>query len=96
MAPLQVYCATGDVNFSVQDCQAIFAALEHRYADGKRDQLDGLTIEYDSWWFNLRASHTESLVRLNLEAHDCREMTARKDEVVAVIRQADPSAKLVQ
>jgi len=93
IAPLQVYCDSGEINFSVRDCQAIFSALEHRYADGKQDHLDGITIEYADWWFNLRSSHTEPVIRLNLEAQDCQEMQRKRDEVIAVIHQADATAK---
>jgi phosphomannomutase len=60
--------------------------VRERYADGRQDDLDGLTVQYDDWWFNLRPSNTEPLLRLNVEA-DSRELMERKrDEVLAVIR----------
>jgi len=95
VAPLQVYCASGEINFSVQDRQAIFTTLEQHYANAKQDHLDGLTIDCHDWWFNLRQSHTEPLIRLNLEARDCDEMNRKKDEVTALIKQADPTTRNV-
>ena len=50
-------------------------------------ELDGLSIEFDDWWFNVRGSNTEPLMRLNLEAVDPKTMTARRDEILAVIRE---------
>ncbi len=49
---------------------AVFFALEDRYKDAGKDYLDGLTVEYPAWWFNLRASNTDPVMRLNLEAND--------------------------
>ena len=62
------------MNFHVADKAAAIAALKARYADGRQDELDGITTEYgdvgdrDWWWFNVRPSNTEPLLRLNLEA----------------------------
>jgi phosphomannomutase len=59
-----------------------------RYADGAQMTLDGLSVEYPDWHFNVRPSNTEPLIRLNLEAATPEAMAARRDEVVAVIRGA--------
>ncbi|MBP5786530.1 MAG: phosphomannomutase/phosphoglucomutase, partial [Kiritimatiellae bacterium] len=57
-----------------------------RYADASILELDGLSFEYPTWWFNVRCSNTEPLVRLNLEAKTPEEMAARRDEVLSIIR----------
>ena len=71
VAPLRKYCATGEINFKVRDVKETQTQIEDFYAkvDGaKLDYLDGLTVEFGEWWFNLRSSNTEPLLRLNLEA----------------------------
>lgn len=94
IAPLRKYAATGEINMEVADKEAAFAALEEKYKDGEQDHLDGLSVDYESWWFNLRASNTEPLVRLNLEAGSEEEMETRREEVLATIRKKDPSMKI--
>jgi phosphomannomutase len=96
VGPLRKYYATGEINIRVSDNQAIFAALEGRYDDAGKDHLDGLSIEYDTWWFNLRTSNTEPLLRLNLEANDQTTRGKRCKEVLAVVRAADPTMKVVE
>lgn len=84
--PLQRYFSSGEINSTVEDPPAILAALRSRYADGRLVELDGLTVAYDDWWFNVRASNTEPLVRLIVEA-DTPELVAEKgDELTALIR----------
>jgi phosphomannomutase len=68
LAPLQRTHRTGEVNFRVADKDGLLRALAEAFKDGRQDTLDGITVEYDDWWFNVRASNTEPLVRLNLEA----------------------------
>jgi phosphomannomutase len=89
--PLQTYYAMGEINIQVMNKEAVFAALEAAYKDAQKDHLDGLTIEYDAWWFNLRASNTEPLMRLNLEAADQTTEEEKKQEVLRVISKVDPS-----
>jgi phosphomannomutase len=89
--PLQKYRSTGEINFQVKDKDHIFTALEGAYPDARKDHLDGLSVEYDSWWFNLRASNTEPVMRLNLEAGDLATMKEKKAEVIKIISDADPS-----
>ncbi len=61
--------------------------LEERYADGRIDKLDGVSVDYDDWHFNVRPSNTEPLLRLNLESVASREdMERRRDEVLDLIR----------
>lgn len=88
---LRRYHSTGEVNFHVPDKEAAIARLKARFADGRQDELDGITVEYGTlrdpswWWFNLRASNTEPLLRLNLEAKSAAERDRRRDELVALL-----------
>ena len=88
---LRRYHSTGEINFEVEDKAAAIAKLKERYADGRQDELDGITVEYgdlasdDWWWFNVRMSNTEPLLRLNLEAKRETTRDARRDELVALL-----------
>ncbi|MGB0333533.1 MAG: phosphomannomutase/phosphoglucomutase, partial [Planctomycetota bacterium] len=88
---LRRYHSTGEINFEVEDKAAAIARLKERYADGRQDELDGITVEYgdldsdDWWWFNVRMSNTEPLLRLNLEAKRQDTRDARRDELVALL-----------
>jgi phosphomannomutase len=77
LAPLRRTSATGEINFKVADKEALQRTLKETFKDGRLDLLDGITIEYDDWWFNVRASNTEPYLRLNLEA-DTRELLEQK------------------
>lgn len=68
VAPLYTYYPTGEVNFEVEDKDGTIAKLAEKYKAGKIDYLDGITVELEGWWFNVRKSNTEPLLRLNLEA----------------------------
>jgi phosphomannomutase len=81
------YFISGEINSTVADSQAKMRELEARYADGKIEKMDGISIGYPTWHFNVRGSNTEPLLRLNLESVASRdEMEARRDEVLAIIR----------
>ncbi len=84
-APLDRYHATGEINLRVEDPSAVMSAVEERFSDGRIDHLDGLTVEYDDWWFNLRASNTEPFLRLNLEARARARMEEKREELLALI-----------
>jgi phosphomannomutase len=77
---------TGELNTPVADVAAKLRELEERYADGRVSHLDGLSVDYDDWHFNVRPSNTEPLLRLNLEAASRELMEAKRDEVLALIR----------
>jgi phosphomannomutase len=64
----QTYAASGEINYTVEDKAAKIAELQEAYADGEQDELDGLTVNYPDWWFIVRGSNTEPLLRLNVEA----------------------------
>jgi phosphomannomutase len=81
------YFISGEINSEVSDQEAKLAEIAERYADARQDTLDGISIDYDDWHFNVRSSNTEPLLRLCLESlvsHD--DMERRRDEVLALIR----------
>ncbi|HEY3015648.1 MAG TPA: phosphomannomutase/phosphoglucomutase [Nocardioides sp.] len=89
LAEYERFVASGEINSKVDDQAAILAELEETYAghDGVTvDHLDGLTVDAADWWFNVRASNTEPLLRLNAEGKDAETMTDIRDAVLAVIR----------
>ena len=80
------YHISGEINSTVSDPQAVIQELRERYADGRQAEIDGLSVDYDDWHFNVRPSNTEPLLRLNLESLVSREdMERRRDEVLGVI-----------
>ena len=89
LAPYARYFASGEINSTVSDSKAIMAGIKESYGSKPgvtTDELDGLTVDGDTWWFNVRASNTEPLLRLNVEAKTQSQMQALRDEVLAVIR----------
>jgi phosphomannomutase len=81
------YFISGEINSEVADQHAKVEELSARYADGRQYRLDGLSVEYDDWHFNVRPSNTEPLLRLTLESLRSHEdMERRRDDVLAVIR----------
>ena len=83
--PFDRYAASGEVNFSVADPAAATEALAQSYRAYPQDRLDGLTVDCGDWWFNLRPSNTEPLLRLNLEARSAGDCRHRLAELRAVI-----------
>lgn len=83
IAPLDRYSASGEINTKVADAQATIEAVSAAYPDAEQSRLDGLTVDFGDWWFNLRASNTEPLLRLNLEAGTAEEVDAKVAEVKA-------------
>jgi len=75
--PLKRYSQTGEVNFQVEDKDGKIRELADQYRSGNVDYLDGITVEFKDWWFNVRKSNTEPLLRLNLEANK-RDLMERK------------------
>jgi phosphomannomutase len=81
------YFISGEINAEVADQQAKMDEIAQRYSDARRSTLDGISIDYDDWHFNVRPSNTEPLLRLNLESLVSREhMESRRDEVLELIR----------
>ncbi len=67
VSPLKRYYSTGEINFEIEDKDAKIEEIAKKFSNGKADRLDGVTVEYIDWWFNVRKSNTEPLLRLNLE-----------------------------
>ncbi|HVO13248.1 MAG TPA: phosphomannomutase/phosphoglucomutase [Vicinamibacteria bacterium] len=80
------YHISGEINSRVEDVERTTARIAERYRDGRVSRLDGISVDYDDWHFNVRPSNTEPLLRLNLEATSRSEMERRRDEVISVIR----------
>jgi phosphomannomutase len=83
------YVSSGEINTQVADQQASTTAVREVFADREGvtfDELDGLTVNGPDWWFNLRPSNTEPLLRLNVEASDPTQMTLLRDDVLALVR----------
>jgi len=81
------YFISGEINSEVADPAAKMAEIAARYSDGEQTRLDGISVDYDDWHFNVRPSNTEPLLRLNLESLVSREdMERRRDEVLGLIR----------
>jgi phosphomannomutase len=87
LAPLRErYHISGEINSKVDDMAAALQRIEARYKDGRISKLDGISVDYDDWHFNVRPSNTEPLLRLNLEAYSRNEMERHRDEVLGLIR----------
>jgi phosphomannomutase len=81
------YFISGELNSRVADVPAALHRIEARYADARLARMDGLSVDYPDWHFNVRPSNTEPLLRLNLEAFTRADMERRRDEVLALIRE---------
>ncbi|MDD4103203.1 MAG: phosphomannomutase/phosphoglucomutase, partial [Kiritimatiellae bacterium] len=87
IAPLRKYFASGEINTHVRrNPKEILAAIKSAYVDGRQSELDGVSVDYADWWFNVRCSNTEPLVRLNLEANTLELMEEQRDKILALIR----------
>ena len=88
LAPYQRYVCSGEINSKVNDAQAAMAGVEKAFAKRKAvevDHLDGLSVIGDTWWFNLRPSNTEPLLRLNVEAKTAAAMKKLRDELLSLL-----------
>ena len=89
LAPYARYVASGEINSKVKDGSSIMAKIKEIYSQKPgvtTDELDGLSVDGDTWWFNVRASNTEPLLRLNVEAKSKAQMAQIRDEVLSIIR----------
>jgi phosphomannomutase len=84
--PFERYVQSGEINTRVDDPAAVIERVAAEYASAMRDRLDGLTVDAGEWWFNLRPSNTEPLLRLNLEAPDAASCESHTAEVLELIR----------
>jgi phosphomannomutase len=86
LAPFRRYRASGEINSRVTDQEGTVEEIERAYATGRRDRLDGLTVEFEDWWFNVRPSNTEPLLRLNVEARTDELLREKTAELLELIR----------
>lgn len=93
IAPLDHRFRSGEINSEVADPEAVMSRIEQHYRQegAEIDHLDGVTVSFPTWWFNVRPSNTQPLLRLNLEADDQETLKEKTDEVLSMIR-ANPSA----
>jgi phosphomannomutase len=86
LQPLRRYAASGEINSEVSDPRQTIEVLATAFAAGRQDRLDGLTVEFEDWWFNVRPSNTEPLLRLNVEARSEELLKEKTAEVLDIIR----------
>lgn len=84
--PIRRYSSSGEINSEVKNGAEVMEGLKKKYSSGRLSDLDGVSVEYDDWWFNVRASNTEPLIRLNVEAKSRGLMTRKRDELLKAIR----------
>jgi phosphomannomutase len=86
MKELSLYVKDPEMNFEVEDKDAIINKIKEKYSDGKQDYLDGVTVEYKDWWFNVRPSNTEPLLRLTIEADTEEILKSKQKELANLIK----------
>ncbi len=84
--PLRKYYHSGEINSKVASRKDVLAKIKLKYNDGAINNLDGVRIDYEDWWFNVRPSNTEPIIRLNLEAKTKEMMEKKRDELLDIIR----------
>ncbi len=84
--PLIRYYKTDEINLEVEDKDKKIKEFEKEFSDGKISHLDGITVEYKDWWFNIRKSNTEPLLRLNVEAGSKKLMEEKRDEIIKKLK----------
>jgi len=85
LSEFSIYAKESEINFEVEDKEKVLEAVKQRYSDGHQDFLDGVTVEYDDWWFNVRPSNTEPLLRLTIEANTKQILEEKKRELTNFI-----------
>jgi phosphomannomutase len=91
LSPFRTYFDSGEINSRVDDQHAKIDEIAAALSDGRQDRLDGLTVDYDDWWFNVRPSNTEPLLRLNVEAVTPELLAEKTETVLHLIRGKDVS-----
>ncbi|MFH1335078.1 MAG: phosphomannomutase/phosphoglucomutase [Candidatus Zixiibacteriota bacterium] len=81
------YFRSGEINSRVENIPQKLKEIEEHYSEGKVDHLDGLTVDFGTWWFNIRPSNTEPLLRLNIEANSPDILDQKKKEILKLIRE---------
>jgi phosphomannomutase len=85
LSPFRRYFDSGEINSRVEDQEGKIREITGAYGDGRQDLVDGLTVEFDDWWFNVRPSNTEPLLRLNVEARTEALLRDKTEEVLGLI-----------
>ena len=80
------YCRSGEINSRVDSISEVTSRVREAYSDGDQDELDGLTVQYDDYWFNLRPSNTEPLLRLNIEAANSSLLKEKTEQILQIVR----------
>ena len=83
---LSVYSSSGEINMPVGDTEGKIRELKMAYSDGEQDELDGLTVNYPEWWFNVRPSNTEPLLRLSVESKDPALTASKVEELTKILK----------
>jgi len=91
LTPFRRYHDSGEINSRVDDSKAKIEELAGAYRDGRPDRTDGLTVEFEDWWFNIRPSNTEPLLRLNVEARTEELLGEKTSELLELIREGGPT-----
>ncbi|HHE64555.1 MAG TPA: phosphomannomutase/phosphoglucomutase [Bacteroidetes bacterium] len=86
VGPLKPFSKADEVNIEVNNIDEVIKQVKEKYNDGKQDELDGVTIEYDSWWVNVRPSNTEPLLRITVEGNTEEILEAKQSEVIDYIK----------
>jgi phosphomannomutase len=86
LKPIDPYVRSGEINTEVKDQEAVLREIESHFSDAEISRLDGLTVSYADWWFNVRGSNTQPLLRLNVEAANRELLDEKTNEVLAIIR----------
>lgn len=79
------YSNSGEINFEVEDTEAMIEKIADEFSDGEQDRMDGLTVSYEDWWFNVRPSNTEPLLRLNIEAREADTLAVQKEKLERIL-----------
>lgn len=87
--PFLCYPTSGEINLRLGDMEKAILALESKYQDGQIDHLDGLSVEYEDWWFNARPSNTEPILRLNIGAINKQLLEEKREKLLSQIRDID-------
>jgi len=86
-AELRPYVKIPETNLEISDKEKVIKRIEEKFSDGKQDKLDGLTVWYEDWWFNLRASRTEPVLRINIEADNQQLLEEKKELLFSFIKE---------
>lgn len=81
-----IYQKASELNFEISNKDEVLKKIKNKYSDGKQDNLDGITVEYKDWWFNVRPSNTEPVLRLTIEADNKKLLNEKKSELIAFIK----------